>query len=143
MEIKHRYALRNRITRVIAFRCDQDVSQFFNQTCFLLSGVKASPGHSASIIGMMSFLPQVFRCGDNRPLRVHLEVAALPLFEEYQTHAQMITIRIWVYDGILASGVAGPIDVLNAASHLDARKFAAPGATSKALPMCSRGAWNR
>lgn len=30
----------------------------------------------------------------------------------------MITIRIWVYDGILASGVAGPIDVFNAANHL-------------------------
>jgi len=32
----------------------------------------------------------------------------------------MIIIRIWVYDGILASGVAGPIDVLNAANHLSA-----------------------
>ncbi|MCY0855063.1 GlxA family transcriptional regulator [Cupriavidus sp. D39] len=36
----------------------------------------------------------------------------------------MITIRIWVYDGILASGVAGPIDVLNAANHLSAREVA-------------------
>lgn len=34
----------------------------------------------------------------------------------------MITIRIWVYDGILASGVAGTIDVLNAANHLSARE---------------------
>ncbi|CAM3436394.1 helix-turn-helix domain-containing protein [Bordetella sputigena] len=32
----------------------------------------------------------------------------------------MTTIRIWVYDGILASGVAGPIDVFNAANHLSA-----------------------
>jgi len=32
----------------------------------------------------------------------------------------MITIRIWVYDGILASGVAGPIDVFSAANHLSA-----------------------
>ncbi|MDF3837742.1 helix-turn-helix domain-containing protein [Cupriavidus basilensis] len=32
----------------------------------------------------------------------------------------MIMIRIWVYDGILASGVAGPIDVFNAANHLGA-----------------------
>ncbi|MGM3277810.1 GlxA family transcriptional regulator [Ralstonia sp. 24A2] len=30
----------------------------------------------------------------------------------------MTTIRIWAYDGILASGVAGPIDVFNAANHL-------------------------
>ena len=34
----------------------------------------------------------------------------------------MITIRIWVYDGIMASGVAGPIDVFNAANHLAARE---------------------
>jgi transcriptional regulator GlxA family with amidase domain len=34
----------------------------------------------------------------------------------------MITIRIWVYDGILASGVAGPIDVFNAANQLGARE---------------------
>lgn len=31
-----------------------------------------------------------------------------------------IDIRIWVYDGILASGVAGPIDVFNAANRLSA-----------------------
>jgi transcriptional regulator GlxA family with amidase domain len=36
----------------------------------------------------------------------------------------MIMIRIWVYDGILASGVAGPIDVLSAANHLSAREAA-------------------
>lgn len=36
----------------------------------------------------------------------------------------MIIIRIWVYDGILASGVAGPIDVFNAANHLSAREGA-------------------
>jgi transcriptional regulator GlxA family with amidase domain len=36
----------------------------------------------------------------------------------------MITIRIWVYDGILASGVAGPVDVFNAANHLSAREAA-------------------
>lgn len=34
----------------------------------------------------------------------------------------MIAIRIWVYDGILASGVAGSIDVFNAANHLGARE---------------------
>jgi transcriptional regulator GlxA family with amidase domain len=34
----------------------------------------------------------------------------------------MVTIRIWVYDGVLASGVAGPIDVFNAANHLGARE---------------------
>src|SRR5271170_3101887 len=90
------------------------------------SGVKASSGHSASIIGMMSFLLQVFRCGDHQPLPLNQEVAALPLFEGYQTHTKMITIRIWVYDGILASGVAGPIDVLNAANHLNG-KLAARG----------------
>ncbi|MBN3788461.1 helix-turn-helix domain-containing protein [Burkholderia sp. Ac-20353] len=38
----------------------------------------------------------------------------------------MATIRIWVYDGILASGVAGPIDVFNAANRLGASR-AAPG----------------
>jgi transcriptional regulator GlxA family with amidase domain len=51
------------------------------------------------------------------------------LFEEFQTGAKMVTtvtIRIWVYDGILASGVAGPIDVLNAANHFHAREVA-PG----------------
>jgi transcriptional regulator GlxA family with amidase domain len=37
----------------------------------------------------------------------------------------MVTIRIWVYDGIMASGVAGPIDVFNAANHLAAREAAA------------------
>ncbi|GLQ52369.1 GlxA family transcriptional regulator [Dyella flava] len=36
----------------------------------------------------------------------------------------MATIRIWVYDGILASGVAGAIDVLNAANHLRVREAA-------------------
>lgn len=59
-------------------------------------------------------------------------MAALPLFEEFKTFTEMITIRIWVYDGILASGVAGPIDVLSAANHLIAREAAGrPGA----LPM--------
>ncbi|UMZ14627.1 helix-turn-helix domain-containing protein [Pseudomonas sp. MPFS] len=33
-------------------------------------------------------------------------------------------IRIWVYDGILASGVAGPTDVFAAANHLAARGVA-------------------
>jgi transcriptional regulator GlxA family with amidase domain len=36
----------------------------------------------------------------------------------------MITIRIWVYDGIMASGVAGPIDIFNAANQLNAREAA-------------------
>jgi hypothetical protein len=36
----------------------------------------------------------------------------------------MTTIRIWVYDGIMASGVAGPIDVFNVANHLAAREAA-------------------
>jgi transcriptional regulator GlxA family with amidase domain len=40
----------------------------------------------------------------------------------------MVTIRIWVYDGILASGVAGPIDVFNAANHLSAKEAVAHGA---------------
>ena len=43
-------------------------------------------------------------------------------------HAMAI-VRIWVYDGILASGVAGPVDVFSAANQFHARK-AAPGATS-------------
>lgn len=34
----------------------------------------------------------------------------------------MVTIRIWVYDGVLASGVAGPIDVFHAANHLGLRE---------------------
>ncbi len=34
VEMKHSYALRNRIARVVPFRFDQDVSQFFDQTCF-------------------------------------------------------------------------------------------------------------
>ncbi|SDG08332.1 GlxA family transcriptional regulator [Paraburkholderia phenazinium] len=34
----------------------------------------------------------------------------------------MVTIRIWVYDGIMASGVAGPIDVFNAANLLSAQE---------------------
>jgi hypothetical protein len=37
--------------------------------------------------------------------------------------AKTITIRIWVYDGILASGVAGPVDVCNAANILVVRKI--------------------
>jgi transcriptional regulator GlxA family with amidase domain len=41
----------------------------------------------------------------------------------------MTTVRIWVYDGILASGVAGPVDVFSAANQFHARK-AAPGMTS-------------
>ncbi|MFM0632187.1 type 1 glutamine amidotransferase family protein [Paraburkholderia xenovorans] len=41
-------------------------------------------------------------------------------------------IRIWVYEGTLASGVAGPIGVSNAASHLN-RKAVACG--SKPCPM--------
>ena len=43
-------------------------------------------------------------------------------------HAMSI-VRIWVYDGILASGVAGPVDVFSAANQFHARK-AAPGTTS-------------
>jgi transcriptional regulator GlxA family with amidase domain len=42
---------------------------------------------------------------------------------------EMVTVRIWVYDGILASGVAGPIDVFNAANHLSVR-----GGTSSSTP---------
>jgi hypothetical protein len=34
----------------------------------------------------------------------------------------MATIRIWVYDGILASGVAGPSDVFTAANWLSAKE---------------------
>jgi transcriptional regulator GlxA family with amidase domain len=36
-------------------------------------------------------------------------------------------IRIWVYDGILASGVAGPVDVFTAANSLGARRANAGG----------------
>lgn len=36
----------------------------------------------------------------------------------------MAIIRIWVYDGILASGVAGPVDVFSAANQFHARKAA-------------------
>jgi transcriptional regulator GlxA family with amidase domain len=57
-----------------------------------------------------------------RALREPLKVAALPVFEGYQTRAKMVTFRIWVYDGILASGVAGPIDVFSAANHLSDRE---------------------
>lgn len=35
-----------------------------------------------------------------------------------------IDIRIWVYDGVLASGIAGPIDVFHAANHLGAQNAA-------------------
>jgi transcriptional regulator GlxA family with amidase domain len=41
----------------------------------------------------------------------------------------MAIVRIWVYDGILASGVAGPVDVFSAANQFHARK-AAPGTTT-------------
>ncbi|KVL04585.1 GlxA family transcriptional regulator [Burkholderia territorii] len=44
----------------------------------------------------------------------------------------MAIIRIWVYDGILASGVAGPIDVFSAANQFHARR-AGPGAPSAPL----------
>jgi transcriptional regulator GlxA family with amidase domain len=80
----------------------------------------------------MSFPLEVFRFSDHQPLPANLVVAELPSFEGYRTHAQMITIRIWVYDGILASGVAGPIDVLHAANRLSG-KAAARG--SNPLPM--------
>jgi transcriptional regulator GlxA family with amidase domain len=40
----------------------------------------------------------------------------------------MIAIRIWVYDGIMGSGVAGPIDIFNAANQLGARDRARGGA---------------
>lgn len=47
----------------------------------------------------------------------------------------MVTIRIWVYDGIIASGVSGPIDVFSAANHLAAWESAA------SLAAESRFAW--
>ncbi|MEX3959112.1 hypothetical protein [Trinickia sp. EG282A] len=43
----------------------------------------------------------------------------------------MAIVRIWVYDGILASGVAGPVDVFSAANQFHARK-AAPGSSQAA-----------
>jgi transcriptional regulator GlxA family with amidase domain len=46
-----------------------------------------------------------------------------------------ITIRIWVYDGILASGVAGPVDVFNAANHLSSRE------TMRGLDSLPKFAW--
>lgn len=48
----------------------------------------------------------------------------------------MVTIRIWVYDGIIASGVSGPIDVFSAANHLAARESA------PSLAAASRFAWH-
>ncbi|MGF6478020.1 DJ-1/PfpI family protein [Paraburkholderia sp. JPY419] len=42
---------------------------------------------------------------------------------------RMAIVRIWVYDGILASGVAGPVDVFSAANQFHARRTAA-GTTS-------------
>ncbi|WER50089.1 helix-turn-helix domain-containing protein [Cupriavidus sp. WKF15] len=42
----------------------------------------------------------------------------------------MTTIRIWVYDGILASGVAGPIDVFNAVNHLSGHRSTREGGRS-------------
>lgn len=42
----------------------------------------------------------------------------------------MATIRIWVYDGILASGVAGPIDVFHAANKVQAKLGLTGGAAS-------------
>jgi transcriptional regulator GlxA family with amidase domain len=48
-------------------------------------------------------------------------------------HAGMI-VRIWVYDGILASAVAGPIDVFTAANSLAARNA---GRAGKRLPKLS------
>jgi transcriptional regulator GlxA family with amidase domain len=47
----------------------------------------------------------------------------------------MVTIRIWVYDGIIASGVSGPIDVFSAANHLAAREVA------PSLAAVARFAW--
>ncbi|MEM5326131.1 helix-turn-helix domain-containing protein [Paraburkholderia sp. JHI2823] len=40
----------------------------------------------------------------------------------------MAIVRIWVYDGILASGVAGPVDVFSAANQFHARLAGAPSA---------------
>jgi transcriptional regulator GlxA family with amidase domain len=42
----------------------------------------------------------------------------------------MPTVRFWVFDGILASGVAGPIDVLHAANSLASKRTAGSRATS-------------
>ncbi|MGU7771856.1 GlxA family transcriptional regulator [Burkholderia sp. MR1-5-21] len=47
----------------------------------------------------------------------------------------MAIIRIWVYDGILASGVAGPIDVFNAANRLGA------GAAAQGQPSAPKLVW--
>ncbi|MBB5360004.1 transcriptional regulator GlxA family with amidase domain [Rhodanobacter sp. ANJX3] len=49
-------------------------------------------------------------------------MAVSPLLKEIQTFS--VIIRIWVYEGILASGVAGPIDVFTAANSLIAREAA-------------------
>jgi transcriptional regulator GlxA family with amidase domain len=48
----------------------------------------------------------------------------------------MITIRIWVYDGIMASGVAGPIDIFNAANQLGAREAAHGSSPSPVFAWC-------
>src|SRR3954466_6244035 len=50
-----------------------------------------------------------------------LEVALSPRERQYRTPA-MPQIRIWVYDGILASGVAGSIDVFTAANAVWAER---------------------
>ncbi|NIE64272.1 helix-turn-helix domain-containing protein [Burkholderia sp. Ax-1719] len=50
----------------------------------------------------------------------------------------MAIIRIWVYDGILASGVAGPVDVFNAANHFRARAAAAQSGSLSAPPLSWR-----
>ena len=42
----------------------------------------------------------------------------------------MPTVRFWVFDGILASGVAGPIDVLHAANALASKRAAGSRGTS-------------
>ena len=47
-----------------------------------------------------------------------------------------LNIRIWVYDGILASGVAGPIDVFNAANYLGDRDV------TRGAPPFSKFSWS-
>jgi transcriptional regulator GlxA family with amidase domain len=45
----------------------------------------------------------------------------------------MAMVRIWVYDGILSSGVSGPVDVFTAANHIAARTAAARRRASRPI----------
>jgi transcriptional regulator GlxA family with amidase domain len=56
----------------------------------------------------------------------------------HEENLVMAIIRIWVYDGILASGVAGPVDVFSAANHFQARAQASQRKSTSAEPLSWR-----